>query len=96
MQGFLDSLRIELRETGVDVSVISPGFVKTDIRSKVLGPDGRARETSPRDESVEMSVEEPAMRPSSCGPSTREKREVVSDAAARYGRWLKLIAPGAV
>ena len=49
MQGFLDSIRIELRGTGVGVLVVSPGFVKTDIRSKVLGTDGKSRETSPRD-----------------------------------------------
>jgi len=32
MQGFFDTLRIELRGSGVDVLVVSPGFVATDIR----------------------------------------------------------------
>ncbi len=51
MQGFLDSIRIELRGTGVDVLVVSPGFVKTDIRSRVLGTKRRLlSKTSPRDE----------------------------------------------
>ncbi len=94
MQGFLDSIRIELRGTGVDVLVVSPGFVKTDIRSKVLGPDGKALEKSPRDESAGMSVEE----------CTRiivravdhRAREVVMTPQAKVGMWLKLAFPGLV
>ncbi len=37
MQGFFDTLRIELRRSGVDVLVVSPGFVATDIRQRALG-----------------------------------------------------------
>ncbi|ATB28405.1 SDR family oxidoreductase [Melittangium boletus] len=40
MQGFFDSLRIELRGSGVDVLVVCPGFVATPIRARALGPDG--------------------------------------------------------
>ena len=39
MQGFLDTLRIELADAGVDVLVVSPGYVATEIRSRAL--DGR-------------------------------------------------------
>jgi len=41
MQGFFDTLRIELRGSGVDVLVVSPGFVATDIRQRALGADGQ-------------------------------------------------------
>jgi len=51
MQGFFDSLRIELADTGVDVCVISPGFVATDIRARALGGDGKPVGVSPREES---------------------------------------------
>jgi len=44
MQGFFDSLRVELLGTGVDVLVVSPGFVKTGIRDRVLGGDGKSRD----------------------------------------------------
>jgi short-subunit dehydrogenase len=94
MQGFLDSLRIELHETGVDVLVVSPGFVKTDIRSKVLGPDGKSLEKSPRDESHGMSVEECTaiiMR-----AMDRREREVVMTARAKLGMFIKLVAPAVV
>ncbi len=95
MQGFLDSIRIELRPRGVDVLVVSPGFVKTDIRARVLGPDGKPLAASPRDESKDtMSVEE-------CTDiivraiDTR-KREVVMTPRAKLGLWVKLVAPGLV
>ena len=94
MQGFLDSIRIELRGTGVDVLVVSPGFVKTDIRSKVLGPDGRSLEKSPRDESKGMTVEE--CTSIIVRAMDRRAREVVMTPRARLGMWLKLVAPGAV
>ena len=94
MQGFLDSIRIELRGTGVDVLVVSPGFVKTDIRSKVLGPDGKALDASPRDESVGMSVEE--CTSIIADAVDRRARDVVMTTQARLGLWLKLLAPGLV
>jgi short-subunit dehydrogenase len=94
MQGFLDSLRIELEGTGVDVTIVSPGFVKTDIRSKVLGPDGKPREASPRDESVGMSVEE--CTAIIVRAVDRRTREVVMTTRAKIGLWLKLVAPRAV
>lgn len=94
MQGFLDSIRIELRGTGVDVLVVSPGFVKTDIRSKVLGPDGKSLEASPRDETEGMSVE--ACTSIIVRAVDRRARDVVMTPRAKVGMWLKLVAPGVV
>jgi len=95
MQGFLDSIRIELADTGVDVLVVSPGFVKTDIRAKVLGPDGKSLEKSPRDESRDtMSLEE--CTDIIVHAIDHRTREVVMTARAKAGMWLKLIAPGLV
>jgi short-subunit dehydrogenase len=95
MQGFFDSLRVELRNTGVDVLVVSPGFVATDIRQRALGPDGAPLGESPRDESRgNMSVDEcvqiilDAMR--------KRRRDVVMTAQAKLGMFIKLVAPGLV
>lgn len=92
MQGFLDSIRIELASSGVDVLVVSPGFVKTDIRAKVLGPDGKPLEKSPRNESRDtMSVEE--CTDIIVRAIDRRAREVVMTPRAKVGMWLKLLAP---
>lgn len=40
MQGFFDSLRIELEDSGVAVLVVSPGPVSTEIHARKLGADG--------------------------------------------------------
>jgi NAD(P)-dependent dehydrogenase (short-subunit alcohol dehydrogenase family) len=94
MQGFLDSIRIELRDTGVDVLVVSPGFVKTDIRSKLLGPNGQSLDASPRDESEGMSVDE--CTAIILRAVDHRAREVVMTPRGKIGMWLKLVAPGLV
>ncbi len=92
MQGFLDSIRVELDEQGVDVSVISPGFVDTNIRSHALGEDGATRGDAPEDTDRNMmSVEE-------CGRRIvrtirKRKREEVMTLTGKLGQWAKLLAP---
>lgn len=41
VQGLYDALRLELRRDGVHVGVVSPGFVDTPLRERVLGTDGQ-------------------------------------------------------
>ena len=93
MQGFLDALRVEVADTGVDVLVVSPGFVRTDIRAKALGPDGKPREVSPRAEEGDdtMSLEE--CTEIIVRAIDGRKREVVMTTKAKLGMWLKLVAP---
>jgi NAD(P)-dependent dehydrogenase (short-subunit alcohol dehydrogenase family) len=47
VQGLYEALRRELAADGVHVGVVSPGFVATPLRDKVLGPDGRPWATPP-------------------------------------------------
>ncbi len=95
MQGFFDTLRIELRGTGVDVLVVSPGFVATDIRERALGGDGQPLGQSPRDESQgNMSVEECVQQ--IVWAMERRKREHVMTLKGKAIPWAKLVAPGLV
>jgi len=41
LHGLFDSLRAELRPTGVDVTVICPGYTATNIEKNALGENGR-------------------------------------------------------
>ena len=61
MEGFLNALRIEQMEKGVDVSIISPGFVQSDVRKNAIGIDGKPVNKSHLDESRIMAVEEAVM-----------------------------------
>jgi NAD(P)-dependent dehydrogenase (short-subunit alcohol dehydrogenase family) len=47
VQGLYEALRRELAPDGVHVGVVSPGFVDTPLRDKVMGPDGRAWDRPP-------------------------------------------------
>lgn len=95
MQGFFDALRVELRGTGTDVLVVSPGFVATDIRARALDGSGKARGESPRDEAKgTMSVEECVAL--MLDGMAKRRREVVMTTKAKAGLWLKLVAPGLV
>ncbi len=95
MQGFFDTLRIELQGTGVDVLVVSPGFVATDIRQRALGADGNALGQSPRDESKgNMSVDECARQ--IVWAMERRKREHIMTIKGKATPWVKLLLPGLV
>ncbi len=89
--GLCDSLRIELADTGVDVCVIAPDFVVSEIHRRAVGPDGRALGTSPMQESRLMTADECAAR--IVRAIERRERLVVMSLRGRVGRWLKLIAP---
>ena len=93
MQGFFDSLRVELRGSGVGVLVVSPGFVATDIRAHALGPDGQPRQESLRDEGQgTMSLDE--CTAILLDAIDHRSRDVVMTRAGRAAPWLKLLAPG--
>jgi short-subunit dehydrogenase len=94
MAGFFDSLRIELSDSGVGVTMIYPGFVATGIRENATGPDGRAILVSPVKEGDVMSAQACAAR--IVRAIERREREVVMTARGRLGLWLKLLAPSLV
>lgn len=58
--GFLESLRIENRKSGLHVLVACPGFTASNIRRTALAADGSAQGESPRDEASMMSAGEAA------------------------------------
>jgi short-subunit dehydrogenase len=92
--GFFDSLRVELRGTGVSVTVVAPYFVQSEIRKRSPGPDGRTVETSPVKEGEIMSAEECARR--MVRAMERRQRMLVMSFKGKLGRWVKLVAPGLV
>jgi short-subunit dehydrogenase len=94
MTGFFDSLRIELADTGIAVTMIYPGFVATGIRENATGPDGKPILVSPVKEGEVMTVEDCAAR--IVRAIERREREVVMTARGRFGGWLRLVAPGLV
>lgn len=92
--GFLEALRIELAGTGVDVTMIFPGVVATEIRRHGWNSAGQPAGFSGLDEQNAMAVDECARRIVQALRTRR--RELVMSAKGKIGLWLKLLAPRAV
>jgi NAD(P)-dependent dehydrogenase (short-subunit alcohol dehydrogenase family) len=91
MNGFFDSLRIELRDSGVSVTLVCPGFVGTGAQGRNLGADGAPLGVSPINAAAVMTPEECARI--AVDAAAARKREVVMSARGRVGLWLKPFVP---
>lgn len=94
MVGFFDSLRVELRGTGVGVTMIYPGFVDTGVQACGFGPDGKPLGRNPLQVDKVMTTDKCARI--ALKAITARKREEVMTLRGKLGQWLKLIAPGLV
>lgn len=94
MAGFFDTLRIELADDGISVTLIYPDFVTSEIRERAFGADGRPLGKSPVHESEVMSAEECARI--LIKAMAKRQREELMTARGKIGQWAKLIAPGLV
>ena len=91
LSGFCEALRSELDPSGISVTIVYPGVVKTDIRKVGYGASGGALGVSGVREDDMMSVQR-AVELMLDGITNR-KREVLMTRQMRLGRWLKLLAP---
>jgi short-subunit dehydrogenase len=94
MIGFFDSLRIELAGTGVDVSVVAPDFVVSEIHKRAIGPDGEPLGSSPMVQLKIMTAGECAAR--IVRAMEKRQRLLLMSTRGKLGRWLKLLAPAAI
>jgi short-subunit dehydrogenase len=92
--GFFDSLRVELRSDGVDVTIVAPDFVVSEIHRRSLGPDGQPLGESPMQEDRIMGTEDCAAM--IVRAMAGRKRLVIGSARGRLGRWVRLVAPGLI
>lgn len=93
LHGLFDSLRVELRAQGVNVLLVCPSFVDTDIGARALGPDGGApqmpRTTTGRAASPE-DVAESIVR-----ATDGRRRMLRLSAVSEFSFWLSRIWPAA-
>ena len=88
LHGFFDTLRCELRHTGVDVTVVCPSYIATGIRRRY---EDEAGPTEGRTVGSEMSPEQAADRIFSA--VTRRRRLVPLGAVGRFSWWCHKLAP---
>ncbi len=91
MFGFFDSLRVELRGTGVSVTMVAPDFVVTEIHRRALGADGRPLGQSPLVEGKVMTAEQCAAQMITA--MERRERLLLLSPRAKAGRFFQIVAP---
>jgi short-subunit dehydrogenase len=94
MQGFLESLRIELMQKGVNVMWISPGFVASNIRNTALDANGESQTETPLDERKLMSADECAKK--IVYAIVRRKRNLLMTFQGKLTVWLNYFFPSFV
>ena len=90
--GFFDSLRVELLGTGVDVTLIAPDFVKTEIHMRAIGLDGMPLGESPMQEDKIMTAD--ACAEKILKAIRARKRLSVPSSRGKLIRWARLVVPG--
>ena len=94
MFGFFDSLRVELMDTGVSVTMVAPDFVLSEIHKRALGGDGKPIGKSPLQQSKIMTAEECAER---MVPAIENRaRLLLLTPRSKAGYLFKFLAPGLV
>jgi short-subunit dehydrogenase len=91
MVGFFESLRIELQDSGVDVTIVAPDFVVSEIHRRATGADGRPLGQTPMQEGRIMSAARCAQLIAAA--MRRRQRLLITSARGRLGRWARLIVP---
>jgi short-subunit dehydrogenase len=93
LNGFFDSLRMELAQANVSITMIYPYWVVTEFHESMLDKDGK-----PRGKEGRKIYNDKMMTAEECAQivlksAARRKREVVMGPAS-LALWLKLIMPG--
>jgi short-subunit dehydrogenase len=92
--GLFESLRIELAEHGVSVTMIAPDFVQSEIHKRAFGPDGKLVGDSTIAERVAMPADECAAL--IVGAMERRQRLLITSLRGRLGRFARLVLPRVV
>jgi len=91
LHGFFTTLRCEIRRFGVHVTIVCPGFIKTNLQDRALGGDGRVT-THPQSTMGKPGTPEEAAQ-AVYEAAVKRKPMVVLTPAGKLGYWISRIAP---
>lgn len=93
LHGFFESLRAEEHDAGIRVTMVCPGFVRTDVSVNALTGDGRPQGTMDRGQARGMSSDECARRIADAVRNDRD--EIVIGGKERFAVLLWRLLPSA-
>lgn len=91
LHGLFESLRTELREAGVHVMMVCPGFTATGIEKNALGGDGKPA-TQPRSTTGRIATPE-EVADAIYRAARKRKRMLVLSRVGRFAYWVSRLAP---
>jgi len=95
LQGFCDSLRLELKGTGVDILTVLPHWITgTDLRKKAVGKDGNELGASSRKHSKDAIPVGDACK-AIIKAMAKRQQELIMPPKLKALLWLNLISPRA-
>jgi short-subunit dehydrogenase len=89
--GFYESLRMELRASGVGVTIVAPDYVQSEILQRALDRHGQPLDHSPLDQQKMPTAQWCARR--ILKAINRRERLVLTSFRSGAARWGYLIAP---
>jgi short-subunit dehydrogenase len=92
VQGWLESLRTEMMDSGVHVMWVCPGFTASNIRNSALNKDALPQKESPLDENKLMTAEKCALY--ILEAIEKKKRTLVLTFTGKRTVWINRLFPG--
>lgn len=92
LHGFFDALRAETHDSGLRVTLVCPGYIRTPISLHALGPDGQVH--GKMDDNQTNGMAPDAFARQLLRAVSRQKEEVYIGGAETYGVYLKRFLPG--
>ena len=91
LHGLFTSLRCELREKGVHVLIVCPGFIKTNLQARALGADGRVTDRPQSRVGGQATPESAAEEIFTA--AVKKKHLLILTFMGKLGYWVSRIAP---
>ena len=91
LHGLFTSLRCELREKGVHVLIVCPGFIKTNLQTRALGADGKVTDR-PQSRVGKQSTPEQAAA-AIYRAAVMKKHLLILTLMGKVGYWISRFAP---
>lgn len=92
LHGFFDSLRTEIWQSGVGITIICPGFVRTGVSINALTADGSPQRTM--DAATEQGLAPEVLARKALRAIAQRREEVYIGGRETLGVYLKRLVPG--